>query len=263
MHSNELSLYLSQFLTERRLNLINRVVSQRSRYLTVLLEDIFQSQNASAIVRSCECCGVQEVHVVEDTNPLRYNPLVLRGSDRWMEIFRHTSGLTTQQASEQASEQATQQGSQQGSGHAAEYALNHVSALDGAITTLRERGYRIVAATPDANGSDVEGFDLEAGPFALVFGNERRGVSARLIAQADAFVKIPMYGFTESFNVSVSAGILLSRFAFRLRASQLPWQLSEFETERLRLEWIKQSLRDPEGLIKRFYAERPPREVST
>lgn len=212
--------YLSQFLTDRRLSLIEQVLESRSRYMTCLLEDIYQSQNASAIVRSCECCGLQEIHVVEDTNRLNYNPLVLRGADKWIDVVRHSG--------------------------------SEGSALDGALDALRSSGYRVVAATPHASDSDVTGFDLEAGPFALVMGNERRGISKRVMAEADAFVRIPMFGFTESFNVSVSAGILLSQLAVRLRASNVTWQLSADEKERLRLEWIKQSLRNPEGLIARY-----------
>lgn len=224
-----LTQYLSQFLTERRLGLIDRVLESRSHYITCLLEDIYQSQNASAIVRSCECCGLQEIHVAEETNPLHYNPLVLRGADRWIDVIRHPRD--ERPAIDTSGERP---------------------ALESALSALRKGGYRIVAATPHANDSDVEGFDLEGGPFALVMGNEKRGVSQAVMAVADAFVRIPMFGFTESFNVSVSAGILLSQLAVRLRASDISWQLSDSEKRRLRLEWVKLSLRNPEALIARF-----------
>ncbi|MGE4567658.1 MAG: TrmH family RNA methyltransferase [Bacteroidales bacterium] len=256
-----LTQYLSQFLTERRLRLIDGVLESRSRYITCLLEDIYQSQNASAIVRSCECCGLQEIHVAEETNPLHYNPLVLRGADRWIDVIRHprderpaidTSGERP------GHERPAIDGRGERPGHERPVLdrRGERPALESALSALRKGGYRIVAATPHANDSDVEGFDLEGGPFALVMGNEKRGVSQAVMAVADAFVRIPMFGFTESFNVSVSAGILLSQLAVRLRASDISWQLSDSEKRRLRLEWVKLSLRNPEALIARFY-ERP------
>ncbi len=242
-----LTQYLSQFLTERRLGLIDRVLESRSHYITCLLEDIYQSQNASAIVRSCECCGLQEIHVAEETNPLHYNPLVLRGADRWIDVIRHPRD--ERPAIDTSGERPAIDTSGE---RPAIDTSGERPALESALSALRKGGYRIVAATPHANDSDVEGFDLEGGPFALVMGNEKRGVSQAVMAVADAFVRIPMFGFTESFNVSVSAGILLSQLAVRLRASDISWQLSDSEKRRLRLEWVKLSLRNPEALIARF-----------
>ena len=216
--------YLAGFLTGRRKELIDKILSNRSRYITVLMEEVYHSHNISAIIRTCECCGVQDLHVVENKNALDYNPMVLKGSDRWLDIYR--------------------------------YRNNETKAIINALHGLKSKGYRIVATSPHSGSVLPDMFDMESGPFVLVLGNEKTGISDEVSEKADAFIKIPMYGFTESFNVSVTAGILLSYMSYRLRQSDIVWNLSDSEKNRLRLQWYKNSVKDSEGLINRFLSEK-------
>ena len=139
----------------------------RTRYLTVVLEDIFQSQNASAVLRTCDCFGIQDVHIIENRNPYEINPDVELGSAKWLNMNRYNK-----------------------SGH---------NTLE-AFTELRKKGYKIIATSPHKNDLMIQDLPIEH-KIALVFGSEREGLSDIALQNADAFVKIPMYGFTESFNI--------------------------------------------------------------
>src|SRR4030042_2486900 len=163
--------YLEQFVTERRLQLINRVLSQRTRYITVVLEDIYQSHNASAVLRSCDCFGIQDVHIIENRNTYQLNPDVALGSNKWLTLYKYTR---------EQNNTAT------------------------ALTKLKKTGYRIVATTPHANGCPLQEFDLHKGKTALVFGTELEGLTGNATTMADEFLTIPMAGFTESLNISVT-----------------------------------------------------------
>jgi len=217
--SEPLISYLSQFMTEARFARINEVAATRTRYITVALEDIYQPQNASAVLRTCDCLGVQDIHVIEKDNPFTVNPDVELGSAKWLDIHRYSDGS-----------------------HPAQTAIRH----------LRSKGYRIVATTPHRNDLILDDCDLATGPVALFFGTEMRGLTAEVIEQADEFIRIPMYGFTESFNLSVSAAICLYTLCRKLRASQLNWHLSARETEELILAWMRKSIQSADLLEKRF-----------
>lgn len=200
--------YLSQFLTEERLDNFKNVLESRTRYLTVVLEDIFQPQNASAVIRSCDCFGVQDVHIIENRNAFTINPDVAVGASNWVDINYYNS-----------QDQNTAE----------------------ALTKLKQDGYRIVATSPHENDVLLEDLDLEKGKIALVFGTERRGISDVVKDHADEFVKIPMHGFTESFNVSVSAALCLYHISTKLRHLNLDWHLTEDEKNEILFRWIKSS----------------------
>lgn len=212
--------YLEGFVTERRLALFDRVLQNRTRYITVALEDIFQPQNASAVLRSCDCFGIQNIHIIENSNEYQLNPDVTLGSDKWLTLTKYNTGKhnTTE-----------------------------------ALTQLREDGYRIIATSPHTEDFTPEDFPLEAGKFALFFGTELHGLSDEVIRQADAHLRIPMYGFTESFNISVSAAVSLHTLTGRLRMSDLSWRLSEEEMLTLKLQWLRSSIKKSELLEKDFY----------
>lgn len=206
-----------------RLALINRVLPERTRYVTVMLEDIYQSQNASAVMRTCDCLGVQDMYIVENRNEYTINPWVVRGSDQWTTQYRfNTPGADN---------------------------------TSQAIAALKSRGYRIVATALHHQSIPLEEFDVASGPFALVFGNERVGISPTVAAQADTFIKIPMSGFTESFNISVAAGICLYTLVRKVRQLHDRWPLGSDEAEVLRTEWLSRTLKEPEKVIERFCRE--------
>lgn len=217
--TEQYSEYLKQFITERRWELFKQVIEKRTRYITVVLEDIFQAQNASAVLRTCDCFGIQDVHIIENTNEFQINPDVELGAAQWLNL----NSYNVQEN-------------------------NTLSAIDN----LRKNGYRIVATTPHSNDTELENFDLKKGKVALFFGSEQPGLSQIMLDNADEFLKIPMYGFTESFNISVSAAIILHFLKFELEKTSINWQLQEHEKKEILLNWLKYSIKDSELIIKEY-----------
>ena len=215
--------YLETFVTERRANLIKKILEFRTRYITVAVEDIYQSHNASAVLRTCDCFGIQDVHIVEGRNTFNVNPEIAMGASKWLSIHKYD---------------------------------NSVKGKDSAIESLKKKGYRIVATTPHTNDQDLEDFDLDKGKSAFIFGTELNGISDELLASADEFIKIPMVGFTESFNISVSVAIVLHHLSSILRKTQLSWQLTPEEKKSLQLQWLKNTIRDSDLIIKNFLGKK-------
>ncbi len=215
--------YLSSVITEERYVQIQKVLQNRTRYLTVVLEDIYQSQNASAVLRTCDCFGIQDVHIIENKNEYNINPDVVQGASKWLSLSYYNE--------------------------------RENNTLD-AINKLKADGYRIVATTPHTNDVNLEEFDINSGKIALVFGTELTGISETVRENADEFLKIPMYGFTESFNISVSAAIILHHLVFLLNESGVDWKLSHEETEDILLKWLRITVKKSELVEKRYYRER-------
>jgi tRNA (guanosine-2'-O-)-methyltransferase len=211
--------YLSQYVTEKRMSLFRDVVKNRTKYITVVLEDIYQSQNASAVLRSCDCFGVQDVHVIENRNDFEVDPNVAMGASKWLAINHYNEGENN---------------------------------TEKALQKLKNDGYRIIATSPHENDVLLDDFDFEGGKFALVFGTELLGISDEVKQNADAFLKIPMYGFTESFNISVSAAIVLHHLTYKMKKSSVQWQLSPAESDELIMKWLKNSVKGSEAIINYF-----------
>lgn len=212
--------YLSRFITENKLTRFDEVLQYRTRYITVVLEDIFQSHNASAVLRTCDCFGVQDVHIIENQNAYTVNPDVALGSSKWLNLFKYSD-----------KEDNTPE----------------------ALQKLRKAGYRIIATTLHSDQVKLQELDLGKGPIALVFGTEMRGISKTVLESADEFMKIPMYGFTESFNISVSVALSLFYLTEKLRSSEINWKLSENEILDIRLEWAKQVVKRSDLLESDFF----------
>lgn len=217
--SKELISFLQSYLTDNRKSIFERSIQKRTRYLTVVLEDIYQSQNASAVLRTCDCFGVQDVHIIENSNSFNINPKVVMGASKWLSLH-----------------------------HYREEKNNTIDA----IAKLKSQGYRIIATTPHINDTNLEDFDLYKGKAALVFGTELKGISQDVMNEADEFLKIPMHGFTESFNISVSAAIILHHLTFKLHQSNIDYQLAENELETLMLEWLQKSIKGADLMTKEF-----------
>lgn len=212
--------YLSQFVMPERLSLFYKNLSLRTNYLTVVLEDMYQSHNASAAVRTADCFGIQNVHVIENKNLFNVNPDVVRGASNWVTVNRYNGS-----------------------------AMNTPEALK----KLRRQGYRIVVATPHEHDVDLECFDLAKGKAAIVFGCERPGLTEFAKQEADEFMKIPMVGFTESLNVSVSVAITLHHLTHQLRNhSTIDWGLSEEEKQKVLLNWLRMSIKRVDLLEDKF-----------
>ncbi len=209
--------YMMGFLTEERIEVLRRTLGERTRYMTILTENTFHPQNASALVRHCEAFGLQDLHTVETLCKFNPNVNIVRGTDKWVDITRHDS--TTE-----------------------------------AISSLKAAGYRIVATTPHRESCTPETFDVEKGKFCLVFGTEHAGVSDEIIESADEYLRIPMCGMVESLNVSASAAILIYMLSQRMRLSpSIDWRLTAAENQELLFRWVMSSVKDAERILERQF----------
>ena len=206
--------YLSQFILPERFETLSRTVSNRTKYMTLVAENMFHPQNASALVRHCEAFGVQTLHTVQTF--CRFNPNVdiVRGTDKWIDMYHHTS--TTE-------------------------ALQH----------LKGEGYRIIATSPHYQSCSPESFDVTKGKFAIVMGTEKTGISDEVMAAADEFLKIPMCGMVESLNVSACAAIIIYMLSERMRHEVNGWQMTEAEQITTLYHWMIHSVKDARPLLER------------
>jgi tRNA (guanosine-2'-O-)-methyltransferase len=211
--------YFSEYLTERRKELFQKVIRYRTRHITVVLEDIYQPHNASAVLRSCDLTGVQDVHIIENRNTYEVNPDVAMGSFKWLNLYKYN-----------------------------EQENNTLSAYE----KLRKEGYRIIATTPHKNDKTLDDIPLD-GKMAIVYGTELTGLSDLAIENADEYLRIPMYGFTESYNISVSVALTLFTLTEKLRKSNIPWQLTEEEKLDILLEWSRRSIKRADVFEKEFF----------
>jgi tRNA (guanosine-2'-O-)-methyltransferase len=217
----ELIKYMEGFVSERRRERLHTVLQERMRHMTVVLEDVYQAHNASAVLRSCDCFGVQDVHFIENKNKFKISEEVSMGSTQWLTIKKYDAEEN-----------------------------NTVTCLK----QLKERGYRIVATTPHKNDKTLRELDVSK-PFALVFGTEINGISETVFEMADEFVKIPMYGFTESFNISVCAALCMHELTERIRNEHIPYQLPQNQKEEILLEWLKASVAKSDLILKDYFTK--------
>lgn len=216
---DERTAYMSQFLTEERVEVLRRTLASRTRYMTILTENTFHPQNASALVRHCEAFGLQDLHTVETRCKFNPNVNIVRGTDKWVDITRHES-------------------------------------TEEAISTLKGAGYRLVATTPHRESCTPETFDVAKGPFCLVFGTEHAGVSDEIIESADEYLRIPMCGMVESLNVSASAAILIYMLSQRMRLTpSIDWALKEDDAREMLFRWVMSSVKDSERILEREFGK--------
>ena len=210
----ELLTHLEGFITAERKDRFLQVLANRTKYLTVALEDVYQLHNASAVIRSCDVFGIQQAHLIEGRFGNRLDKNIAMGAQRWVDIRRHADSRAC-------------------------------------MRNLREKGYRIIATTPREESTPLESFVLD-GPTALFFGTEKEGLSPEVLEQADGALYIPMFGFTESLNISVAAAIILQELSNRLRHSDLSWRLTEAEILEKRFEWTRKTIKAADEIIARY-----------
>ncbi len=215
----ELISYLREFTTTSRWETINKVLDKRTRYLTVVLEDIYQPHNASAVLRSCDCFGVQDVHIIENKNEFDPNKGVTIGADKWISLESHNQPKQ-----------------------------NNTAAC---FEKLKGEGYQIIATTPHEEDVNIDEVPLDQ-KTALLFGAELTGLSDYALEHADGYAKIPMEGFSESFNISVSAALCLYDLGTRLRKARDDWGLSTEEKMDLKIDWLVKSIRAGKQLKEKF-----------
>tara|TARA_B110000046_G_C13026027_1_gene414150 strand:- start:11103 stop:11813 length:711 start_codon:yes stop_codon:yes gene_type:complete len=219
MINEKLLKYFESYLTDNRKALFKKVLEDRTRHFTVVLEDIFQPHNASAVVRTCDIFGVQDVHAIENKYTNKVSRHVTKGSQKWITSKRYKlDGDNTQIC----------------------------------LDSLREKGYQIIATTPHNDSCLLQDFDITK-KSAFVFGVEAEGVSDYVKDNADGFLKIPMVGFTESLNISVAAAIILQDLTTKLRMSDVDWQLTKEEKEILYFNWVKKTIKKVDKIEEHYH----------
>lgn len=214
MANSTLLHYLEGFISEERRQRFLQVLQARTRYLTVAMEDVFQLHNTSAVLRSCEVFGIQDLHLIEARFSRGVDSKIAMGSQQWVDVHRYRN--------------ATQ-----------------------CLEALRKKGYRIIATTPSSHACSLDEFKLKQ-PTAIFFGTEKEGLSEEVMQAADSHLHIPMAGFTESLNISVSAAIILYKLTSDLRGSDICWRLSEAEILEKRLDWTKKSIKSVDNILRRY-----------
>lgn len=210
----ELLAYLEEFISEERKERFLEILQERTTYITVAIEDVFQLHNTSAVIRSCEIFGIQEAHVIEDRFGERLDKNIAMGAEKWVDVQRYES-------------------------------------TNDCIRNLRSQGYKIIATTPRKDTCLLNDFEIKE-KVALLFGTEREGLSEEAMNQADGFLKIPMMGFTESFNISVSAAIILQDLTGKLKKTRLDWRLTDSEKLVKQLDWTKKSIKSIDAILTRY-----------
>jgi len=220
MMDQKLLAYLEGYLTEKRKALFKKVLEDRTRHFTVVLEDIFQPHNASAVVRTCDIFGIQDVHAIENKYNNKISRHVAKGSQKWLSYNRYRDDRDNTKS---------------------------------CLASLKEKGYQIIATTPHNDSCLLQDFDVTK-KSAFVFGVESEGVSETVIENADGFLKIPMVGFTESLNISVAAAIILQEVTSKLRNSEVDWKLSDEEKQMLYFNWVKITIKNVDK-IEAYYQQ--------
>ena len=214
MTDQKLLEHLQGLLTDRRIDLFEKVLNQRTDHFTVVAQDVYQLHNTSAVVRSCDVFGIQNLHVIEENLPRRIDKEIAMGAQKWVDVHRYNTSREC-------------------------------------LHELRQQGYQIVATTPHNNSTMLADFDI-TNPSAIFFGTEQNGLSEEILREADTSIKIPMYGFTESLNISVSAAIILQSLREKLDVSNVEWQFSEERMQEVRMAWTKKTIKNSEEIIERF-----------
>jgi tRNA (guanosine-2'-O-)-methyltransferase len=216
--------YLGRYITDHKKSVIEKVLAKRTRHLTVVLENIFKPHNASAVIRTCDCFGLQDIHIIEKTDQYKVNPFVTRGASQWIDLHKHYKPES--------------------------------NSVDNCFASLREKGYKIYGTSPAPTALPI--YELQPDEkLALVFGNEHAGISEEVKIKADGLVHIPMLGFTDSFNISVSASIILYDLVKKVEELHLPkFYLSESEKNTLRMKWYRSVVKNSDIHEKVFLKNR-------
>src|SRR5690554_4180162 len=219
----DLLTYLETYLTEQRKDRFKQVLSERTRHFTVVTEDVYQLHNTSAVIRSCDVFGIQDLHVVEEKVSKRIDKEIAMGAQKWVSLYRYNS-------------------------------------ITDCMNTLKNSGYQIIATTPHDNSTMLHEFDISK-KSAFFFGKENEGLSDKVMKEADGFLKIPMYGFTESLNISVSAAIIMQDVVSKLKQIEIAWQLFDQEKMEIEMEWMLKTIKSSDAIAERFYQDNPQTKV--
>lgn len=206
--------HLETYLTEPRKEKFTKVLSQRTKHFTVATEDVYQLHNTSAVMRTCDVFGIQELNIIEEQNSKNIDREIAMGAQKWVDLNRYNN-------------------------------------VKNCISDLKNNGYQIVATTPHTNDCFLHEFNITK-KSCFFFGRETEGLSQDVLDAADCYLKIPMVGFTESLNISVSAAIILQHVTTKLKQTDINWKLTEEEKQEKRLDWCKKTIKSYEEIIERY-----------
>lgn len=215
MEDAKLLNYLENFVSEKRLQRFEEVLNWRTRYITVVMEDVYHQHNASAVIRSADIFGIQDVHLIEDRFSDRLDKKIALGAQKWTDIHKHSD-------------------------------------TEECMQSLRRKGFMVYATTSKPEAKTLEEIPIDK-KMAFVFGTEKEGLSEDALAKADELIHIPMVGFTESLNVSVAVAIVLHQMTLKLHSSEQDWRLSKEEKAVIRADWIKKSIKNIDKIVARFH----------
>lgn len=207
--------HLETYLTDHRKIRFTEVLSERTKHFTVATEDVYQLHNTSAVMRSCDVFGIQELNIIEEQNSKHIDSEIAMGAQKWVDLIRYNN-------------------------------------VNDCILDLRNKGYQIVATTPHTNNILLHEYDVTK-KSCFFFGRETEGLSQDVLDVADCYLKIPMFGFTESLNISVSAAIILQYVTTKLKQTDIDWKLTEIEKQGKRLDWCKKTIKSYDEIVERFY----------
>lgn len=213
-----LTQYLEGFVSQRRLGRLKEVLDERTNHITIVLEDVYQSHNFSAVLRSADIFGIQSINFIENRNKYKISEDVSMGSTQWLTLNRYQK---------------------------------HDNNTKACLTDLKAQGYKIVATSLHQNSVSLQELDVTK-PIALVFGTELTGITKDVEEMADEFIKLPMYGFTESFNISVCAALCMYELSTKIRKENSNYQLKKTEKDDIYIEWLKASIKKHDLIIKEF-----------
>jgi tRNA (guanosine-2'-O-)-methyltransferase len=217
--NTNLTTYLEGFVTEKRKNTFKNILLNRTRHFTVVLEDIFQQHNSSAVIRSCDVFGIQDIHIIENKYHSKVSRHVAKGSQKWLNLNNYKEDKNN---------------------------------TKDCLTRLKNEGYQIIATSPHNNTCTLHDLDISK-KSAFIFGVEKSGVSEEVLINSDEILTIPMVGFTESLNISVAAAIILENLTNKLRNSNYQWRLSEKEQEIIYANWLEKSIKNVDEIKNRFF----------
>lgn len=218
MTDKEAIAVLSQCLLPQRRERLATAAYARTRWVTVAFDSLAHSHNVNAVLRTCECLGIQDVHLVTGGVPLQAYRNISRGALEWLSVH--------------------------------EYAT-----LADQLNSLRAAGYRLVGTAPHQGSESVSVVDFEpagAAPIALLFGQEKYGMSDEALAAVELSVYVPMVGLTESLNVSVAAGMLLGSLLEKMDREGFDYRLNRHESDVLLLSWLKKSVKSADLILSRY-----------
>ncbi|MEP5612067.1 MAG: RNA methyltransferase [Cyclobacteriaceae bacterium] len=205
---------LEEFVSEHKKGLVDQVLKNRTRDITLVFEDIDKPHNISAVIRTAECLGVQDIHFIKNKNEYSVNPTITQGSSKWL-TFHHYDTESNN--------------------------------IDTCYATLRSNGYKVYATALHQEAVSIDELKVDQ-KIAIVFGTESDGISKEAGEKADGLVHIPMFGFTESFNLSVSAALCLNTIRGKLNGA-FPGITSKEKIE-LRAEWYRRIVREADLILK-------------